>query len=75
LLNELPHLKRLIVFFIKYIRLINKKDKQRGECLFNFDYEKIYFHVVGGKNDDKVSKVMTCSLSLGPFVLAHPGRG
>lgn len=28
----------------------------------------------GGENDDKVSKVMTCSLSLGSFVLAYPGR-
>jgi len=52
LLNELPHLKRLIVFFIKYIRLINKKEKQRQGCFFNFDYEKIYFHVVGGVNHE-----------------------
>jgi len=30
--------------------------------------------VGGGEKDDKVSKVMTCSFSLGPFVLAHPER-
>ena len=29
---------------------------------------------MGGENDDKVSKVMTCSLSLGSFVFVHPGR-
>jgi hypothetical protein len=46
----------------------------REECLFNSDYEKLYFHFVGGENDDKVSKVRTCSLSPGSFVLASRGR-